>query len=330
MTTHGPILGTTLYSFTNEWQQRLFTLETLVETVAALGLGPAVEVVGFQSFREYPDISDEFAGYFRGLLERHGLFPSCLGGNVDLGQRRDRLMTPDEALDTVRRQILSAQKLGFPVLRIPHYVGPTILEQVASIAEKAEVHVACELHSPQSVDHPDVMRIRELYDRLGSPFLGFIPDFGASMIAIPEGQWNNLRRQGAPEALLEEVKEIWQSDKSVPERFAALAEANARLGIRPELIGSVTTVFTMNAHMPVESWVEVLPYTRHIHGKFYHVDAAGNEPSIPYPDIMALLKRVGYRGTISAEWEGHAFTEEPRGVQEVQAWHAMCSRLLAE
>lgn len=44
---------------------------------------------------------------------------------------------------------------------------------------------------------------------------------------------------------------------------------------------------------------------------------------------MALLKRTGYTGTISAEWEGQAFTEEPIGFQEVQAWHRMCSRLLA-
>jgi hypothetical protein len=44
---------------------------------------------------------------------------------------------------------------------------------------------------------------------------------------------------------------------------------------------------------------------------------------------MSLLKKEGYQGTISAEWEGHAFTEETIGLQQVQAWHAICSRLLA-
>jgi hypothetical protein len=60
------------------------------------------------------------------------------------------------------------------------------------------------------------------------------------------------------------------------------------------------------------------------------VTADGVEPSIPYGELMALLKREGYQGTISAEWEGQAFTEEPIGFQQVAGWHAMCKRLLAQ
>ena len=59
-----PILGTTIYSFTNEWLRRMYTLEEEVQKVAELDLGPAVEIVGFQSLREYPDVSDESARQF--------------------------------------------------------------------------------------------------------------------------------------------------------------------------------------------------------------------------------------------------------------------------
>ena len=41
---NGPVLGATLYSFTNEWQQRLFTLDEMVAKVAESGLGPAVVI----------------------------------------------------------------------------------------------------------------------------------------------------------------------------------------------------------------------------------------------------------------------------------------------
>jgi len=85
---------------------------------------------------------------------------------------------------------------------------------------------------------------------------------------------------------------------------------------------------TMFGRAPVEQLAELLPYTKHIHGKFYEVDASGHETSLPYPELMALLLREGYTGTISAEWEGHAFTEEPMGFQQVQAWKAMCTQLL--
>ncbi|HRE26616.1 MAG TPA: hypothetical protein PK954_08295, partial [Anaerolineales bacterium] len=126
MTNTGPVLGTTLYSFTNEWQQKLFTLDGLVEKVAALGLGPALEVVGFQSFRDFPDVSDETAKNFRALLDKHSLIPSCLSGNSDVGRLKGRLMTQDEIVAYIERQLVSAKKLGFPVLRIRAFVGPKV------------------------------------------------------------------------------------------------------------------------------------------------------------------------------------------------------------
>ena len=324
-----PLLGASLYSFTNEWQQRLYSLDQMVAKVAELGLGPGVEVVGFQSFREYPDVSDEFASHFRDLLDRYELIPSCLGANVDIGRRRERLMTPEETLTYIERQIVSAKKLGFPVMRIQAFVGPAIMEKIAPIAARAGVHVACELHSPLTVDNPEVVALREGYDRIGSPYLGFIPDFSSTMNHPPEGYWASLRRAGAAEELIEAAKEIWKTSEPAPAKVAALAEAGARFGFDPDLSGLLNRSVTMFGHMPVEGWSELLPYARHIHGKFYEVDASGSETSIPYPELMALLKKVGYRGTISAEWEGQAFTEDTIGIQQVQAWHSMCTRLLA-
>ena len=330
MTANKPILGVTLYSFTNEWKQQLYTLEQLVEKVGKLGLGPAVEVVGFQSFRTYPDVSDEFARDFRNLLDRNGLFPSCLGANLDIGRRKDRLMTDEEKMTYIERQIVTAQKMGFPVLRIQSSAGPKVFEALVPLAERANVHVACELHSPLSVDNPEVIEIRECYDRIGSPYLGFIPDFSTTMTSVPERYWAGLRQIGAPEGLIEVASAIWKTNNPNPEKYGALAEAAGHFGANKAVAGQLNMAITMFGRMPVDGWRELLPYARHIHGKFYHVDAAGNEPSIPYPALMSLLKEVGYQGTISAEWEGHAFTEEPVGFDEVPAWHAMCSRLLAD
>ncbi len=329
MISKGPVLGTTIYSFTNEWQQRLYTLDQMIGKVAELGLGPAVEVVGFQSIRGYPDVSDEFASHFRELLDRHELIPSCLGANCDVGRRRDRIMTQDEILAYLERQLVSAQKLGFPVMRIQAFVGPKVFEKIAPLAEKARVHVACELHSPLSIDNPEVVALRECYDRVGSPYIGFIPDFSCTMTRVPEGYWATLRGSGAPEGLIEAAKSIWSTDKPNAEKYAALAEAGAHFGVNASLAGRLNLAMTMFGHMPVEDWAELLPYARHIHGKFYDVDASGRETSIPYPELMALLKQAGYAGTISAEWEGHAFTGETIGIQQVQAWHTMCKGLLA-
>lgn len=330
MSSNGPTLGVTLFSFTNEWQQRLYTLEGMIEKVAELGLGPGIEVVGFQSFRSFPDVSDEEARQFRTLLDRHDLFPACLGANIDLGRRRDRLMTDDEIYDTVRRQLISTKKLGFPVVRVQASAGAHTLEKVLPLAEEYQIQLAIELHSPLSIYHPEVVEFRALFDRLGSPYLGFIPDFSTTMTSVPEGYWNSLRRAGAPEGLIETAKVIWKTNDPIPAKFSALREASQRFEANPAVAGQIPMVMTMFGHAPVETWCEILPYTRHVHGKYYEVTEAGVEPSIPYAGLMALLKRQGYQGTISAEWEGQAFTEEPIGFEQVARWHAMCERLLAD
>jgi sugar phosphate isomerase/epimerase len=325
-----PVLGATLYSFTNEWIQRKYDLDGLVAKVAELGLGPAVEVVGFQSIRTFPDVTDEFAGQFRGLLAKHGLIASCLGANCDIGRRKDQLMSEAETLTYLERQLVTAKKLGFPVMRIQAFVGPKVFEKLAPMGEKYGVHIACELHSPLSVDNPEVIALRERFDRVKSPFIGFIPDFSSTMNTPPNMYWENLRDMGAADGLIEETKTIWHSDKPNHEKYAALAEAGVRFKATPAVTGQLNMSMTMFGQMPPEKLAELLPYTHHIHGKFYSVDASGKETSIPYDRLMAVLKQEGYQGTISAEWEGHAFTEQLIGFSQVQAWHSMCTRMLAD
>ena len=80
---NGLRLGTTLFSFNNEFHARQYTVEQLIDKVAELGLGPGVELVGFSHIREYPEVSDEFVRMFRSALERNHLEPSCLSMNCD-------------------------------------------------------------------------------------------------------------------------------------------------------------------------------------------------------------------------------------------------------
>lgn len=75
----GISLGVTLYSFTNEWWTRQYSLESLVAAVAERGLGPGVELVGFQSIRSFPDVDDAFVDEWARLVEAYQIVPTCLG-----------------------------------------------------------------------------------------------------------------------------------------------------------------------------------------------------------------------------------------------------------
>ena len=68
----------------------------------------------------------------------------------------------------------------------------------------------------------------------------------------------------------------------------------------------------------------------HLHGKFYGIDAQGNEPSIDYATILKTFHDGGYRGYIASEYEGSAFTDEFDAFDMVQKQHALFKKILNE
>ena len=68
-----PIQGVTLYSFTRAFHGREYDLEQLIRKVAAEGYGPGLEIIGFSSFRGFPEVDDAYAGRFSDLVDELGL-----------------------------------------------------------------------------------------------------------------------------------------------------------------------------------------------------------------------------------------------------------------
>ena len=98
--TAGPMLGTTLFSFTNPFHARTHSFEDLLRKVAELGTGPGIEIIGFQ-VRGFPQVSDEFAARFRDLVAELNLKPTSLAINADVAIRRGKLMDDDEMAQLV-------------------------------------------------------------------------------------------------------------------------------------------------------------------------------------------------------------------------------------
>lgn len=68
-----------------------------------------------------------------------------------------------------------------------------------------------------------------------------------------------------------------------------------------------------------------------IHGKFYEMTEDLVEPSIPYDEIVAVLKRGGYDGYICSEYEGNRWIEDAHevdSVEQVRRQQAMLKKLI--
>ncbi|HEU0181853.1 MAG TPA: sugar phosphate isomerase/epimerase [Agromyces mariniharenae] len=308
-----PVQGVTLYSFTRAFHGREYDLEGLIRKVAADGYGPGLEIIGFSSFRGFPEIDDRFAGRFRDLVDEVGLVTTSLAVNADIGIHRDRLLTQDELIEYMRRQIEAAAKLGFPIARVQISLTPDSMEQLAPIAERYGVTLALEVHADQYASHPRILALRDRYEQVGSPFLGFTADWGATVTGFAPSLLEAYRRRGASDELLAEVVDLWNtfSEQGPPadqaehgQRFGAFIGLAARNG-RPDLGIDVAINGTgLFGPARVDDWLEIMPWIRHVHGKFFGIDERGEEPSVPVRDLVKLLVDNGYSGAISSEYEG--------------------------
>ena len=321
-------LSTSLFSLALEWNSGNYSLEQMIAKVKELDLGPGLEIIGFQSLKGFPHLSDESLAHVNNLIDKYGLERACIDANVDVGIRRDRLLTVDETVSYIQPQIWMAAKLGFPVLRVQMTAKPEVIRRLLPVAEKANVKLGMELHTPYLVDHPAVIELRELYDELQSPYLGFIPDFGTSMRNIPDALLHSFREVGVTNEQIAITKEIWKKDIPTPAKFGELYERASALGATAPQIGRLNMAFSMNGRQSIDAWKEIIPQTVHLHGKFYGFDENGDEPSIDYAAILKVFYEGGYNGYISSEYEGTAFTDEYTGFEMVQKHHALCKKVL--
>lgn len=323
--------GLTLYSLSNEWWSKQYDLESMLDRVAAENLGPGIEIVGFQTIRTYPDVTPEFVTYWRDALESRGLVASCLSSNIDVGQPTGRNMTDDEMVAYLERQIETARLLGFHVIRIQLGASPTVIERVLPTAEKADVKMGMEIHAPEGPLTPMIQPVRELYARLDSPYVGFVPDFSATMRALPPGWVANCIKLGVPENLIGKMDEFWRGEGTTFERYGRWAEFATSQGVSKDAIDGTLMTFTMFGRQSIEDWREIADDIVHVHGKCYGFDENGEEPSMDIPGILGILRDIDYRGFISTEWEGHSYLGpgEADGFAEVAKQQALIRRTLA-
>ena len=322
-------LGTTLYSLTNEFHSLQYGFDELVAEVATRRIGPGLEVVGFQSIRGFPIITKEFEYSFKALIEKQGLTPSCLGINADVKIRRDRAMTFDESVEYHQAQILAAATLGFPVVRCQFPAGPEVMRRLAPFAEKNRVKLGLEVHAPATLNSEPILPFREMYEKVNSPFLGFVPDFGSTARAIPPTVINSYLDDGVAQSAIDLALTHWASDGEAGARMQGFEDAARAAGLSEALIVQLSLVFVLFGKLEPEAWAEIMPQVVHIHGKFFDFDDQGQEIAVDYPRVLKVFLDGGYDGFMSSEYEGHIFSDEP-ALAKIEKHHALCRKIIAE
>lgn len=328
-----PRTGITLYSFTPEFHAGTVTLPELIARAGDNNLGPGLEIVGFQSIRGFPQVEDEFAGLFRELVERHGLTPSCLGANADVAMRSDRMLTDDELTEYLAAQLRAAAKLGFPVVRMQYSSPLTILRRLLPLAERLEVKMGVEIHSPETVNSGWVLEQREFLDAHPTPWLGFIPDFGASTRALSPRMLESFRAKGVSEELLGELQDAWSgfdpdADQAGNPR-ARMSERARELGAADSAVALGVFAFGIHGRAQPRDWLEIADQVVHVHAKFFEVTEEGSDPAVPLSELVDVFVEGGYDGFFSTEYEGWHWDLAPDALEMVTRQQDVLRQALA-
>jgi hypothetical protein len=197
------------------------------------------------------------------------------------------------------------------------------------LAEELELKLAYEIHAPMGPNAPEILRVREVYDEVGSPLLGFVADFSSTMRRMSPTLLRAVRRMGLDDDTVARMQEIWATDLPMRERQEQFLDELGARDFDPARLGPLARLaFNMHGHVDPAEWSEIMPQILHVHAKFFDIDEHGEEPSIDYPALVREFVRGGYRGFWSSEWEGHAFADlgDVDPIDLVRRQHALIRR----
>jgi sugar phosphate isomerase/epimerase len=304
--------GVSLYSYQEEFFLQKMTLEDCIAAAAKTG-ATGIEIIGEQSIWGFPKLTDAFVEQWFGMMEKYGTTPVCHDMFMDYSKFKNRKFTDEEALESFIRDIKFANKLGFKVIRVIVNVSPELMEKAAPYAEEYDVKLGIEIHSPWHINSAWMTRHWEVMEKTGSKYLGFIPDMGMFTKRLARVQVDNLIRKGADEKIAEFV--CSQHEKGVMAEYI-IAEVR-QMSQRPMDI-AVAELSRHNIYNNPNSLLQHADRIFHIHAKFYEMLEDYTEYSIPYKEVIDVLKKCNFNGYLSSEYEGNRHIQDIMEVDSVE------------
>lgn len=320
-------LGITLYCFTQEYCRGEMSLDDCIRKAKEIG-AEGYEIVATQMIPSYPYVSDAFLGEIKAMSAYYDIEPICYSANMDRGMRGDRNLTEDEMLQMAVNDVRSANKLGCKVMREQYLLSPRAMARLAPYAEAYDVRVGIEIHNPETPNTPIMREYLEVFQKTGSKYLGFVPDFGLFATRPNKPMWDAALQAGTPVEVLEMARDMRLADVPLEEAVKKLQAAGANgpaFGALQGMYGFVQ--FRKDCQAELEGLKEIMPYCYHMHGKFHYMDEALHEASIPYQEIMPVIQASDYKGYIVSEYEDH---NSGQAVEMTKRHLAMMRKLLGK
>ncbi|MDR1766589.1 MAG: TIM barrel protein [Lachnospiraceae bacterium] len=311
----------TLYSFSWEYASRKLSLEEILRKAKEMGYS-GIELVASQMVPGYPYPTEEWMGYFSGLLEKYGLEPICYSAYIDMGIHSDRDLCEEEIFNFTLNDMICAKRMGFALVRTQHAISPAIYKKMLPYCKKLGMILAIEMHHPHN---PEVPVWKELLSIMGESdgYLGVVPDF--SIFAEKPHAFHITQAIEDFGGRPEKVAEIARRHQDGADEDTLLA-GDYNDGEKTFIKDVFHTYGNGKANL---GWMrELLPVTVYIHGKFWYMGDDEVDHTTPCDKLIPIIKESGYKGYIASEYEGHHFNPDTDTQEQLGRWVRMTNRLL--
>lgn len=321
--------GVSLYSFQQAFYLRRMSLEDCIAACAEMG-AYGIESLAEQMMPGFPNLPDSFYQEWQGWMRTYGTSPTAHDMFLDTKRWKGRTLTHDEMVESVKRDIDHASRLGCTVIRVLQITPPEVVEECLPYTAARGVKLALEIHAPRHFDDEWIQRRYEAYQRHGPEWVGFTPDMGIFVRRLPRVAVARWLREGATEQIAQHVVEAY--DAAGGGDLSHLPDDVAAMGGNEQDMQAARVATRMVWSDP-QRLRDFMPYIHHVHAKFYEMTDDGSEYSIPYEEIVPILLEGGYAGYLSSEYEGQRHVQDAHEVDEleqVRRQQKLLARLLGE
>lgn len=318
--------GVATYSYQEEVYLHAMSVEDCLSEMSDIG-AKHFELIAEMLVPNFPDPGSQWIDQWHRWMEQYDLHPACYTQFIDSIRTKSHVLSVDEGVQTMLRDIRLAKQLGIPRLRALVGTPIDVLEATVPHLEKENVWLGVEIHFPIPIKGRLVERLMKIADR--TDHFGFVPDFGIFQNKPNPFMRDRMIRDGAiTEAAAKYVENAWENKVSKDTVKAEVAKMSAGPGI----MGFVEVTYMIHPQDPRD----LLPFMskcRHIHGKTWGLTEACVDPAIDLTQVIPTLIQGGYDGAIATEFEGQRMVQDVypmSAVEMVRRHQVMLRRLLGE
>lgn len=278
---------------TYSWFQELFWdmgLEDMFMHMQDIG-AYGLEILADGIIKGYPNPTTDWLDKWFGMIKKYDIVPVEYGHWVESRMFRDRDYTTEESLNMLVRDIKLASFMGFSCMRTKLGV---VDESLAPVADWKEL----------------IRRALPYAEKY-------------NVIMLPEIHLPTKLKS----RMVEEYCEFIDREKT--RHFGINIDFGVFMIPSEERLRSAPSGVDYTPSKP-EDIIPLLPYMHCCHAKFNNMDENFEETTIPYKDVVEILKKYEWDGYLLSEYEGINKNVPGYSTTQVRRHHVMLKRLLGE